>query len=195
MSLAPEKARNLRSIAFLIIGAILACSLGSLGYARNDKIFNSRRYHYGARYPSGWYLDPTRIGDILDIISFPPSKAVHAVYLPSGGAEITLVPQEAVDQNHHPRTLQGWIDSDMKRRTGAAKRDLEIDGPFGKLRITEIKRQHCAVAPCLQSINWYFQFEGRLFVATLSYWAGNPRADKLIQALNGIVRSLAVISD
>jgi len=175
-------------------GLAAVCRMCTIpGQAADLRTFRSETYGYIAQYPKGWYPDVTRTSDTLDIDSFPARKAVRAVHIPPGGAEIMLAPLEAVRQAEMPRTLADWITIDNRRPGVVDERQLEIDSPDGRLSITEMKRDCCAVAPFSESVAWYFQLKGRPFKALLVYWKGDPNLDKLRQTLQQIVSSIRLI--
>ena len=154
------------------------------------KAFESKTYGYLVQYPKEWYLDETTSTNTFHIDSFPPNKAVRAVHIPPGGAEIMLAPIDAVQQAEMPHTLADWMAMDNRRGGLADERTLEIEMAHGRLSISEVRRNCCAVPPYSESVAWYFQLEGRPFKALLIYWKGDPKVDKLRQTLRRIVASL-----
>jgi len=148
---------------------------------------------YAAEYPAGWRPDPTRLDGIFDIINFPLRKAVHAVFLPPNGAEITVFPIEVAQG--HPKTLAEWIETDAARgaelgRRVLARRVLESGKAPSMPYITELVVRSGSAPPDDESVSWYFEINGRPFLALLSYWQDNPRPAALIGAMRQVVATL-----
>lgn len=173
------------------VGFLLAISAGP-GLADGlVKTFKSKNYGYAVRYPSTWYPGAKRSDDPLDIISFPPSEAIHALYIPRGGAEIIVAPVAAFHLRQTPGTVEAWIKMDTARKLVVSQRTFELRGaPDGMGPIREIRTEEDD--PALETISWYFHFRGQLFKAMLLYWHGDPGAIKLSETMNEVVRSLTL---
>ena len=167
----------------------LACPAQS---ADGLRTFRSKSSGYEVQYPISWYGDATGTTDTLNIDNFPASKAIRAVHIPAGGAEIMLAPAEAGGRREKPRTLEAWVEMDNPRNSSLAKRTFDIEGPRRMLSIIEVKKQCCAVPPFFESVHWYFEFEGRLFGALLTYWKDDQNVDKLRETLKQVVLTLRV---
>lgn len=177
-----------------LLWAIGASGLGGLSAAQLAS-FRSDRYGYTVDYPSDWFMNslaPAR--DLFDIINFPRSKAVHAVFLPPNGAEISVTPIEARQGPTDPRSsarredphkLEEWIAIATRGQQVELERDLKVHG----LAITEIRMKG---ADGLEALDWYFSLRGRLFSARLLCWAGNSKFEELRQILEGVVLTLNV---
>ena len=164
-------------------------SVGSAQAADRERAFTSRDFGFSARYPSDWYLGAKRSDDPLDIIDFRPSEAVHAVYIPQGGAEMVIGPVEAFHLRETPPTLNAWVVVDTARKHLISKNAFELESaPTGISQILEVRTEEGD--PPLVSVGWYFRFQDHLFKAMLLYWKGNPNADKLIQTMRQVVHSL-----
>jgi hypothetical protein len=175
----------------LMVAASLICVLMPLSEAADLKNFESRRNSFSVQYPGNWYLQS--LSDHFYIESFPPSEAVRAVRLPAKGASITIsVPSELVRNGRHetPRNMEEWVTLGTARRSVIGKRALELDDGERKLPLIEVKTQCCAVPPFQESIDWYFEIAGHMFVANLEYWQGDANADNLREILKNVVLSV-----
>jgi hypothetical protein len=134
--------------------------------------------------------------DLFFIQNFSPSEAVRGAFLPDGGAGIkVLIPSQAVHvKGHSPTNIEDWAALDAAHQTILSKRDVQITDGKRSLPAIELLLTDCCggSAPYEESINWYFQIDGHIFLATLFYWQGDPHASELRNTLKGIVLSLKV---
>ena len=179
----------------LVLLLIMAWMVDSAPLTGTDTVtaFRSTVYKYVVQYPSVWYREATQPADVLDIASFPLSRAVHATHLPVGGAEIYLAPIEAVQRRERPRTLEEWIEIDNGAHGGGPTHPVEIQSSDGRMSAIEVRSQCCGGHLGLDFVSWYFRFEGRAFVASLSYRGGDPEG-KFLDTLRAVVRSLRLTS-
>jgi RHS repeat-associated protein len=178
--------RFMTRLAVLLISVI---SVGSGQTANTEKTFTSKEYGFSARYPSDWYAGAKRSDHALDIIDFPPSKTVHAVYIPHGGAEMVIGPVAAFHLRETPRTLNAWATMETARKHLTSEHAFEVESaPTGITQILEVKTDEGE--PPMEVVSWYFHFHERLFKAMLLYWKGNPNADKLVQTMKQVVLTL-----
>jgi hypothetical protein len=114
-----------------------------------------------------------------------------------GGAAILVLAAEQVLRRHttSPASLDEWVAVSTKNSPAPERRKLEIEGASGEISVVEIKSECCAVAPFQESIDWYFEIGGRFFDASVTYWQGDPGAEKLRETLRQIVRTLKVIPE
>ena len=178
---------------FILI-ALIAAASPLLGAAYR-KIFESSN-GFSVEYPGTWHLES--LSRHFYIESFPPSETVRGVRLPPGGASITItVPLElkkwlASTHREMPTNLEEWVAAGTWRQRVISKRSLEVgDGPR-RIAVVEVIAQCCAVAPFQESVNWYFETERRMFLASLQYWQDDSKADKLREILRQVVLSLKV---
>ena len=177
--------------------SLLLLLAGIAGAQGTLKRYKSETFGYAIQYPASWYRNPTRLTDTFDIQNFPPSKAVHGLYIPPRGAEIAVAPWESGERREGPRpTLDEWANADTVHQNVIAKRTFEIRMPYGNEPAIEVKIETDeAPGPLSEAVKWYFHVKGRLFSALLIYWQGDPNADKYVRAMRQIVLSLDVIPD
>ena len=108
-----------------------------------------------------------------------------------GGASISIsTPPELIHNTQPvPQDIEGLIATATARRKVLGRRDLEVSDGEHKLSVVQLTTQCCAVPPYQESVDWYFRLEGRLFVANLEYWQGNPDSGKLLEILKGVIQS------
>lgn len=172
---------------------LLALMTGLAGGADTLETFRSHSHGFSVRYPATWY--PLILSDVFYIESFPPSKAVRGARLPQGGAGIkVLVPSQTVaDEQKLPVNLEDWVALSLNRRHIISRRSLEVRDGAHALAITEVRTACCAVPPIEESTDWYFEVGGRMFVGTVFYWQGDPKADTWRETLKDVVLSLRAI--
>ena len=185
-------------IARLTAGFCLAVAMTQICQVRAQsnvglQRFKSETYGFAAQYPPIWQMNPysPRKG-ILEIINFPPATAANAVFLPRGGASITLEPIQAVQGPLEPRssmrrqiphTLKEWIDISNEHRKTLATRTLVR----GNLHIIEIDAEYTTGS---QAVDWFFEYRTRLFRATLVFWRADDHSEELLPVLEQVVLSL-----
>jgi hypothetical protein len=168
-------------LACLLFLALLA--IGQIPKGQSE--FVSQQGHYVVRYPKSWYLLQPGL-PTLYISSFPPSRAVRAVIVPENGATISVVPSP-----DGIKDVEQWIARDgaamqVKSRGTIVLRKSESDKP---LNISQVLFESIE-GP--DTTRWYFELPGLLLVANLSYWKGDPNAEKHRQVLRDVVESARV---
>lgn len=172
---------------------LVACSLGAFQPRAGLRSFKSQTQGYVLQYPSSWY--PHIVEDVFYIENFPPSRAVRAERLPPGGAGIKVLTASRLinGQRELPKTLEEWSAIGVGRRTVIQKRPITITRGQRVLSVIEVKTLCCAVAPFQESIEWFFEVDGQMFVGLVVYWQGDfNNADKLRDTLRDVVLSLIV---
>ncbi len=167
------------ALAVTVWGACLA--------APPCKSYSSKRLGYSVCYPASWFLLDPGI-DPADIVNFPPERRVKAVIIPENGALVTVVgPQEGVT------SVADWVRHDLRGRAPRTQRTIEIScSRLFPLEVIETSQSELAVAPFLVSVNDYFVVDGRLFLARLLYWEGDPAARNYIGVLHQVIRTMRV---
>jgi hypothetical protein len=177
--------------------SILACLIGVFSLVQgSDELatFGNQKYRYTVQYPANWH--PQILEDIFYIENFPPSKAVRAVRLPNGGAGIRILTSSQIARGHRETlsTLDDLVTLDMSGKKFAQKRILDLADGQETLSVVEVKTTCCG-SDVFDQTAWYFQIDGRMFVARLFCWQGDPNAEKFRDTLKQIVLSLKVIPE
>jgi len=155
--------------------------------------FTSSTYGYSVEYPSHWVKDTTSPSDILDVVSFPLSETVHGSFLPVGGAELLVIPIDALTGHLRPADLREWIAMDNRAHTAVSTRTISERNGQGIISVTEVRGKCCSSEhENLSWIAWYCNLRGRLFKAQLTY--GGPIVDdRLVPILNHAIASLKLV--
>ncbi len=151
------------------------------------KRYESQRSRFSVAYPASWYPYGDNSGS-LDILSFPPSRAVHAVVLEKSGAEITVSPVEL-----HGRNVEQWVKESLQGETPVTNRLVKVrpGRPDGCIEVREVVWQSEAGPGAFFVYTGYFCSTKRgLFEVLLSNWKGNPQEKKLRHLALKIVESL-----
>jgi hypothetical protein len=146
----------------------------------------SREAGYVAYYPPAWHILTPKLPTLL-IVNFPPSRAVKADIIPEGGAMIAVVPP--------PRwihSLEPWIKYRLKASRVLSNTTTTLrPGDFrGALQITEVTYQWGLPGAETDNVDVYFDAAGKLLVAGLSYWKGDPKAKSYVEALQRMVGAI-----
>jgi hypothetical protein len=190
---------NLRNVVHLSLRCralaaclIAACQSTPIAGVERLQTFTSQRLGYSVSYPVDWRAEV--VSDVFYIENFPQSKAVRAVRLPAGGAGIKILLSDQTVHNTAklPKTLEEFVKLDTSHERIEENRHLEVADRAHRIPVLEVITECCAVAPYQESVAWYFELSGRMFVASLTYWQGEPRADTFRQTLKEIVLSLRV---
>jgi hypothetical protein len=177
---------------FVCMAVVLVCGCPSQATGAGRRTFENKKYGYTLQYPNSWKLQA--LADAFRIENFPPAKTVRAVRLPAGGASIdVMVPQQLLHQGQHiPRNIDEWTILGAAKRRVLTRHQLEISNGARGFAVTELKTECCAVPPFQESIEWYFAIDGRMFLASVVYWQGDPNVEKLEETLRQVVLSLRV---
>jgi hypothetical protein len=146
---------------------------------------------YAVNYPSSWRLLNPDL-PTLEIVNFPSSQQVRAVILPRNGAMIAIVPAPG-----GIRSIEDWIKTDFEKtgKVSTSARTLQRTiASKQPLQVTEVSGQWGQdVQETGEDINDYFEISGRLFVARLSYWKGDPNAAQHREVLRTILESISTV--
>jgi hypothetical protein len=156
--------------------------------AEPPRNFQSEIYGFTAEYPADWFAGPATDGR-LEITDFPPSQAVHGVYVPDKGAMIWMAPAESQAGRGTPQTMEAWIEMNTRRQDVISRLTVNLPSSRGQIAATEIAIRY----EDERSLEWYFQFGSRLFEASLIYWVDNDHVDSLVETMRQIVASLRLI--
>jgi len=153
------------------------------------KTFTSQSEGYIVEYPDTWYRNPSRLSDTLDVQNFPPSKAVHGLHIPGGGAEIEIASWRTARNGRS--TVEEWIKGDTAHQKVLAKREINVSLFSGVTRAIEVREEaDVSPGPLEEAVIWYFALQDKWFEAQLVYWRGDPNAEKYLQTMRQIVSSL-----
>ena len=177
-----RSAAQLSSLVLLVwLGAPGGTSQAPKGWHE----FVSTQGGYIAYYPQGWHiLEPSP--PTLYICNFPASRAVRAVIVPENGATIGIASPPA-----GVTTLAQWLDWDTAAPHRVRSRGsfvLQRTRPNPTLRVSEVVSESID-GP--DSVSWYFDVSGRLLVARLNFWRGDPNEGKYRQVLREMLQVLA----
>ncbi len=174
--------------ALVALLSLASIPVGANGQRQEKKSepFISHQGGWTAEFPASWriYPSPTDNNTALDIINFPLSRRVTAVFLPEKGAEISVgPPPEGIS------TIAEWI----KRRSVA--QDVQSRQSFilrkrdsqELLKVTEVISQ---AAEGLEVLDCYFEFAGHPMLGSAVYWKGDPNAPKLRALLHEIIATI-----
>ena len=175
----------------MVLVSMLMCIISRSQGANVLATFKSRTQGFALQYPRSWY--PQIVSDLFSIVNFPPSSAIRGEGLAEHGAGIhVLSSSQAIrDPQKVLRNLDELVAIVTLHQKIVGKRTLDLRDGDRTLRVLETKSTCCN--PTQESIDWYFQIDGHMFVATLYYWEGEPKLDSLRKTLKNIVLSLKVV--
>jgi hypothetical protein len=165
----------------------LSCSLTAARDA-TFKSFTSQDHEYRLMYPSNWYSQTSM--DMFSIVNFFPSRAIRGTGLAEGGAGIrVLTASQATKRGQRlPANLDDFVLTQTP--TGATKTSLKISDGLRTLDVIETKSSCCD--PTQDSLNWYFDIGGHLFVGTAYYWQADPNAVRYVETFKRLILSIEV---
>jgi hypothetical protein len=170
----------------MVAGLIAALTLALVSARPECRWYSSKRFGYSVCYPATWFLlDPSI--DPAGIVNFPPSRRVRAVVIPAGGALVVVTGA--------PENIEGvrdWIARDRNNLEPAPERTYGVccygGGP---VQVTETTL-HSAIPPISVTVTDYLSLGGKLFSASLVYWAGDPHARRYLDVLHAVAGHLKV---
>ena len=177
---------QLRTVPLAGMACVVLFSQGTRGFAT----FKSASHGFSLDYPRSWY--PHIASDIFSINNFPPSEAIRAVVLPKGGAGINVLTstQAVRGAQKVPANLEDLAVLDNARQRIIGRRDLKIGDGKRTLSLIEVTTACCD--PIQESVSWYFEVGTHMFVASVYYWQGEPKAEEFRGTLKEIVLSVKV---
>jgi hypothetical protein len=172
-----------RSLGILLVLAWFAGRAYGQHIPRGWRQFVSVKGGYIAYFPKSWHLLEPGL-PTLDIANFPPSRMVRAVVVPDGGATISIVPPP-----QGVTTIEQWVGRDSRVTRVQSRRSITLQVPDSTepLGIEEVIYLSTE-GP--DTVSWYFGISGRLLVANLSYWFGDPNATKFREVLREVVQTV-----
>jgi len=174
-------------LAWLLVLAASAANAQRSQAPKGWQEFVSPDGGYVAFYPKSWHVLQPGF-PMLYICNFPPSRRVRAVIVPENGATIGVIsPPEGVS------SIDQWIGrvSPAIRVRSRNSITLRMPEPAAPLRIEEVNYLSIEGPDCT---SWYFEISGRLLKADLSYWSGDPKAEKYRQVLGEIIQTITPLA-
>lgn len=156
------------------------------------KQFISEEGGYIAYYPPGWHVFPPSNAPQMNIYNFPFSRSGGGV-LPDGGASIALLtPPTGVASEEQ------WIDRNSKHEKDQSKELLVLRraGTETPIQVTQVisRSDGDSSEEQFEGVDCYFEISGKLFVARLTYWKGDPKAENYRQTLHGVIQRVALLN-
>jgi hypothetical protein len=181
---------------FLVFSWIAIVTATSAVAIPSVRSFRNTTYGYSVEYPVNWHF----AGDSshFEIHTFSPAESVRGVVIPEGGAGISLyVPTEVLaDPSSVPQNLDDWVRGLTARQRIVSRASFGIRSSGRTLHIVEVKVRCCGNAEQqIETIEWFFTVEGRLFGASLGYREGDPKVEGFRTTLEAVVLSLRVLPE
>jgi len=173
-----------------LLGLIVFASAPVQSQQQSLKTFESQQYRFTVQYPADWRIEgPKR----FVIYNFPQSRAVRGLVIPPGGAGIyVLVPPELTRGRAEPANLNDWVTLGSEHKKINGRRTLRLDRSRRIIAVVETTSSCCgALPPDLEMIEWFFEVDGRMFLAGVEY-SGNVDVASLRDTLEHIVASVSV---
>jgi len=183
-----------RFVALLAAGAIVTCAL----FAANEEAFVSHRFGYRLSVPRGWHVAVSP-SDIPVLFNYDQSKALPQGLIPEGGAEIYLIPYEAVEAVSPAGDLKEWIVANSALwHTNVRSRPVTswTKDPSYPQQITRVDSDYERAPEDneLQSeVNYYFVLHGRGYRLRLLYAKGALRSSYFNSAGDSVLRSVRAL--
>jgi hypothetical protein len=183
-------ARNWTHVAVTVVSSLAAfAASGSVAWQK----FISKPGGFIAYYHSDWHTFPPPNAPALNVYNFPFSRSGGGV-LPAGGASIAiLTAPEGV------RSQQQWIDLNGKLESELSKEAIFLRRtPSGNpLAVTQIvaSSRIDSSSDQFESVACYFEIRRKLFVARLTYWKGDPRAEEYRKTLHNMIQRIRLLNE
>jgi hypothetical protein len=182
------------SYRWLLLLSVAAAASHS-AYCVDARTFTSDMFGYRLTVPLGWHLAVPPSG-VPVIFNYDESHALPQGLIPSGGADIYLIPYEAVSQVTRARDLQEWIRANSEEwhtnvrtaRIAAGSKDARA--PQEIVRV-EADYERSPDDETLQTeINYYFVLHGSDFRLRMLFGKGDPRSSYFRTVIDTLLRSI-----
>ncbi len=175
---------------FIVIVLASAGSVFSAPVARVQTYF-SEQYRYRLSVPGSWHLSVAPNG-VPTIYNYDPGLSLGQGLIPSGGAEIYLLPFAALGRQ--AQNERSWISEDV-RSLAHGEAVIESVLNVKSASVTDVVRvsfdhERIPNEEPQRNVCLYFSLGGKLFKLGLSYWKGDPRGPSYELALMTILRSV-----
>lgn len=176
----------------------IAIVMNDGAHAAGARTFTSQRFGYQLSVPRDWNI-AVPPSDVPVLFNYDESKALPQGLIPEGGANIYVIPYEAVGLVTSARDLQDWIQINSRMwhtnvrtsRVASWSRDERLPQ-----RITKVDADY-ERAPedeALQSeINYYFVLRGAGFRLRMLYGKGDPRSSYFNSVIGVVLRSVRAL--
>ena len=151
----------------------------------------SEKHKFSVLLPTGWfyYLG----GDLPSFYNFTPGKSIQG-HIPSGGASIVVIRNEALSGNNNVDQLSAWADERIKRRHGINSTRTLTEGPkdASERQALYVSFDQPAFSQSDEPLRFVialWRFRDFLLGAELSYIKGDPKAIEYERLLHVLTMS------
>jgi hypothetical protein len=177
----------------VLCGAVAVAGALALG-AGAPRIYSNSRFHYRLEVPPNWNISVAESG-VVTFFNYDERDSGPQGLFPEPGAEITVIPLDAVAAVVTANTVDEWIAANLTRGhalisrrslpSGAAQdsaRDIvNVEASFERDPQDE-QLQH--------ETNYYFTLHGAEFRLRLLYWKGDSSSANYRGACERILRGI-----
>jgi len=194
MAMQPLTRLSILSYRWLLVLSVTAAASHS-AYCVDARRFTSDMFGYRLTVPLGWHLAVPPSG-VPVIFNYDQSHALPQGLIPSGGADIYLIPYDAVSQVSPARDLQEWIRVNSEewhtnvRTARIAAWSKDARAPREIVRV-EADYERSPEDESLQTeINYYFVLRGSEFRLRMLFGKGDPRSSYFRIVIATLLRSI-----
>ena len=178
--------------AFVWISVSFVLAQAAVGQAHN---YVSSRFKYQFVVPAKWHLAVSGSG-VPVLFNYKESEGAGQGLFPEGGANIFLIPFEAVSAVTSAKTMDEWIKNNLApdHTNVTLPRAIEIyGGKRSPQNITKVEADFVRPVPddeMHHEVNYYFTLRGAMFRLMLVYWKDSPKAAEFRSICQSILRSI-----
>jgi hypothetical protein len=181
----------------LLLPAVLDLSLSAYAPAAARAYLN-RQFGYRLTVPAGWNIAVPPSG-VPVLFNYAQGSALPQGLIPDGGAEVYVIPYQAVELVTSARDLESWIAANSAMwhtnvRTSSAAPWAKDDGAPQEIVKVDADYERAPEDETLQSeVNYYFTLHHRGFRLRLLYEKGDPHGSSFNSALLAVLHSIKAL--
>ncbi len=176
----------------------VATAVSGGAYFADERTFTSELFGYRLEVPGGWHVAVPPSG-VPVFFNYDESKALPQGLIPDRGANIYLIPYEAVSRVTQARDLQDWIQTNSEqwhtnvRTSRVAAWSSSETAPQEIVKVEADYERAPEDEERQAEINYYFVLHGSGFRLRMLYGKGDPRSSYFKTVADSLLRSIKTL--
>jgi hypothetical protein len=176
----------------------IATAMSHTAYCADARTFTSEMFGYRLAVPVGWHVAVPPSG-VPVFFNYDVSQALPQGLIPGGGANIYLIPYEAVSRVTRARDLQDWIQANSAEWHTNVRTSRVAGSPSDGTMPQEIVKVEADFERAPEDearqteINYYFVLRGSGFRLRMLYGKGDPRSSYFRAVIEILLRSIKTL--
>ena len=164
-------------------------------HAAGPRVIENRKFGYRLSVPEEWNVVVPPSG-VPVLFNYDKKKALPQGLIPEGGAEVYLIPYEAVRLVAGANRLEDWIQANGReshtnvRTERVASWTKDESSPQGITRIVADYQRAPEDEELQSEVDYYFTLRGAAFRLRMLFWKGDPRSSDYNSVMVAVLRSI-----